>query len=501
MTENQLIYLIVFLAFIALLLTISIIISKKNKSGEDFLMGGRSLSSILLIGTTLATLVGTGSSMGAVQYAYENGWAGALYGVGGAIGLFALLILFTDVRKLNLMTFSEELSYYFGASKIIKGTTSILLYFASIGWLGAHIMGGSLYLSYITGLSPTMSKLIVALGFALLTIIGGYLSVVVTDTIQAFILFFGFIILTILSISKIGGISEMHANMPSDTTSFLGIDHIGLIPAISLAVSIAIGVVATPSYRQRIYSAKSVSSVRKSFLITGILFAIFSFFPAIAGMSAHILNTDIDPGFSFPYLATEVFPIWIGSIVLISGLSATISSGSSDYIVAITILLRDVYQIFTGKMPQKENIIRYSRISLVITIVIAFGLVLFTDNIIEFIESFISTVLAGIFVASLLGKYWPRANWQGGLASMISGSTISIIIMNIGPLLDYFGDPIIPAIVGSLIFGVIVTLITPEGVRSKEESLQILNEERSLMDEGTETNEKTDANGTEIKFN
>src|SRR5699024_11260400 len=112
------------------------------------------------------------------------------------------------------------------------------------------------------------------------------------------------------------------------------------------------------------------------FLITGMLFARFSFFPAIAGMSAHALDAGIEAGFSFPYLATEVFPIWIGAIILISGLSATISSGSSDYIVAITILLRDVYQVFTGKLPQKENMIRYSRISLVITIVIAFGLVL-----------------------------------------------------------------------------------------------------------------------------
>ncbi|MBY7141763.1 sodium:solute symporter family protein [Virgibacillus sp. NKC19-3] len=486
MTSEQIVYLIVFLVFIALLLTTSIIISKKNKSGEDFLMGGRGISSFLIIGTTLATLVGTGSSMGAVQYAYENGWAGALYGIGGAVGIFALAFLFTDVRKLRFMTFSEELSYYFGASKIIKGATSVLLYFASIGWLGAHILGGSLYLSYITGLNPTTSKLLVALGFALLTIIGGYLSVVVTDTIQAFILFFGFIILTILSIVKIGGLSEIHASMPTDTTSFLGIDHVGVFPAVSLAVSIAIGVLATPSYRQRIYSAKSASSVKKSFLITGVLFAIFSFFPAIAGMSAHVLNADIEAGFSFPYLATEVFPLWIGAIILISGLSATISSGSSDYIVAITILLRDVYQLVTGKTPSKENVIRYSRISLVVTIVIAFGLVLLTSNIIEFIESFISTVLAGLFVASLLGKYWPRANWQGGLASMISGSIISIIILSIEPLIDYFGNPVIPSMIGALVFGVIVTLITPEKVRSKEESLRILDEERAMMDVGTE---------------
>ena len=77
---NPIVYLAVFLVFIGLMLVIGILVSRHIKSGEDFLMGGRGLSSFLLIGTTVATLVGTGSSMGAVQYAFTNGWAGALSG-------------------------------------------------------------------------------------------------------------------------------------------------------------------------------------------------------------------------------------------------------------------------------------------------------------------------------------------------------------------------------------------------------------------------------------
>lgn len=73
-------------------------------------------------------------------------------------------------------------------------------------------------------------------------------------------------------------------------------------------------------------------------------------------MSAHILNPDIDAGYAFPFLVTEVFPLWIGAIILISGLSATMSSGSSDYITAVTILLRDVYQVFTGKVPEDHDL-------------------------------------------------------------------------------------------------------------------------------------------------
>lgn len=146
-----------------------------------------------------------------------------MYGVGGAIGVFLLLLLFSDVRKYNFMTFSEELSFYYGANRLVKGVTSILLYIASIGWLGAHILGGSYYLSWITGLDPIMSRVIVALAFAIFTIIGGYMAVVYTDVFQAVILFGGFIMLAVLSVNMIGGMGEVSNQVSVEMTSFLGL--------------------------------------------------------------------------------------------------------------------------------------------------------------------------------------------------------------------------------------------------------------------------------------
>jgi len=82
MIENQFMYLLFFLVFLLLMILIGFWVARKVETGEDFLMGGRGLSAFLLIGTTVATAVGTGSSMGAVQTAYEQGWAGAFFGIG-----------------------------------------------------------------------------------------------------------------------------------------------------------------------------------------------------------------------------------------------------------------------------------------------------------------------------------------------------------------------------------------------------------------------------------
>src|SRR5699024_11354056 len=135
--------------------------------------------------------------------------------------------------------------------------------------------------------------------------------------------------------------------------------------------------------------------------ITGLFIAIFSVFPAIVGISAHILNPELEAGFAFPYLATEVFPIWVGAIVLVAGLSATMSSGSSDFIAAVAILLRDIFQMVTGRLPPKSKMVLYSRISLVVTLCLALFFTLFTNNIITYISNFISTVMSGLFIAAL----------------------------------------------------------------------------------------------------
>ncbi|MCV5655959.1 sodium:solute symporter family protein, partial [Escherichia coli] len=86
--------------------------------------------------------------------------------------------------------------------------------------------------------------------------------------------------------------------------SFLAIDKLGLITAVSLAVVIGVGVLATPSFRQRIYSGKDVSTIRRSFVASGVLYLFFSIIPAVIGMAAHAIDPELNnANFAFPYIA------------------------------------------------------------------------------------------------------------------------------------------------------------------------------------------------------
>jgi len=120
--------------FLVLMLGLSVWVARRTEGGEDFLLAGRGLRTPLLLGTTLATLVGTGSSLGAVGFAYSSGWAGLLYGIGGAAGVFGLLWLFADARDHGFWTFPEEISFYYGANAALKNVVAVVLFVAEIGW-------------------------------------------------------------------------------------------------------------------------------------------------------------------------------------------------------------------------------------------------------------------------------------------------------------------------------------------------------------------------------
>lgn len=191
-----------------------------------------------------------------------------------------------------------------------------------------------------------------------------------------------------------------------------------------------------------------------------------------------------EPAYAFPFLAVSVLPLSIGIIVLVAGLSATMSSASSDAVAAVTILLRDLSGPFAERIASTWNVITNSRIGLALIIALALLLALLSNDIIEYITSMISTVMSGLFVCALLGKYWPRFNRFGALAALLAGMAISLAVISNQAWYSLLGNPILPAVFGSLIAGVFVALLTPPSAISPTDAQKILEQQRTWIESG-----------------
>lgn len=481
---HQTLFLVGFLCYIIIMIAVGYFSSRGKNNGENFLTGGKNLSFFLVFATIGATMIGTGSSMGATSNGFRFGWGGSIYGIGAALGIISML-LFVPIRKKEFITMSEEAQFYYGGSKIIRSVMGVMMFIVEIIWLGNHMNGGAKYLAYVLDRDPNdiFCKAITVIAFAVYVFIGGYLAVVWTDAIQFCIIAFGFTVITFKAIPLAGGFETIRATYEaagnSGAMGFYGLGSYGVLAAITLIFSTYMGVIGTPTHRTRIYTSATESTARKAFLSSGITIFIFSVIPSIIGMSAYTIAsenhaTEIlkNADYAFTYMVTTALGPVLGLFFLIAGLSATMSSGDSDAISGVTILLTDVYPTVTGKNIEEKDYKRYSRIALIVTLALAFLATLYAKDVIGYINNVVGSLLPGLGVCMFMGRLWKRATWQGGLGCIFSGVLFGILYLGIAPFQAYiqsiFAGPAIPATLLALIVGIILSLCTPANTLSEE---------------------------------
>ena len=447
--------------------------SRGRSGGENFVTGGRDMDVFLIFCTLGATIIGTGSTIGAISDGFEHAWGGALFGTGSAIGLL-LLSTFSGVREKGFITMSEEAQYYYGGKRVVRQVMGFTMFVAEVIWLGNHITGGATYLSFVFGIDPIWCKLITAFAFGAYVFIGGYVAVVKADVLQFCAIVLGFALIAWKAIPLAGGYGEIartftEAGKPG-AMSFYGLGSYGVMAGISLVLAMTMSVLGCPGNRTRIYTARDGHVARRAFLAQSAMMFGWSIITAIIGMSCFAIATRnghhlATPNHAFPYMATQVMSPAIGLMFLICGLSAAVSSGGSSSISGVTILLTDVYPSLTGRRIPQEKYAFVSRLALLAALALAFSITIFVTDMIAYIQKAVGAFLPGAAVAMIAGRFWRRATWQGALASVGCGSTLGVAIVFIPPFArwigDTFGGPAIPAIAVSAVGVIAGSLLSP----------------------------------------
>ena len=92
----------------------------------------------------------------------------------------------------------------------------------------------------------------------------------------------------------------------------------------------------------------------------------------------------------------------------------------------------------------------------------------------HYIHKMISMLMSGLFVCSILGRFWLRFNWQGAWR-LLSGMLVSNVVLIKADWLAYWGQPgCIPSVVGSFVSAVFVTLMTPASKISRQQALEMI---------------------------
>ena len=455
------------LIYIAGITAASIWWARRIKTTTDFLLGGRALPAFVVAGSTLATIIGTGATIGASGYAYQHGLAGCLYGLGQSSGIIFVGLAFAPMRRHRFMTLGEELAAYYGGNQIVYHFANITMFGSLVCWIAVQIMGAARYLGVLLDSPEAAAVILTGFAFAALTLIGGYVAVVYTDTIQCFILVIGFVALAALGVSSAGGWEGLQAKTPASYWSLLGTESVGWGSTIGIPLALALSYVSEPSFRHRIYSARSEAGAKWSMIIPGLIAAPFSLVIALLGMTAFAFNPSLESAdHALPWLALEVFPLWATGAVLVSGFAATFSSGNSDAASGAVFFVRHIYQLVAGKPPTRPLLV--SRLAIAAMIAGATVMAGSFGSIVDFVVVFVSVLGSGLGVVILLGRFWPAATWQGALAAILTGGLVSCLIEFLPSQKALWDQPILPATLAALLAHIAVSRLTPSAKASVE---------------------------------
>jgi SSS family solute:Na+ symporter len=392
--------------------------SKKISSSEDFILAGKSLGPVVLMGTLLATWVGSGSVTGGQNsLAYSFGiWPALMSTLPSLIGIATIFLISSKIKHYGKYTVAEILEVKYG--KVASLLAALIIILAFVGIVSYQYQGLAYILNISLGIPVGTGTIIAAVIIIFLAGIGGLMSVAPTDAFSAFLVIFGLIIALPIALSSGGGWSEITSNVPESHLSATGsLSFLQLMGYYIPTLFLLLG-------DQNIYQRMSSSMDDKSTKLgtAGWIIGLIIVTPVISILAfiSRSMFPDIEPGMALIAI-TSVLPVVIGGILIAALTAFIVTTGNSYLLSAATSVVYD----FVGKYLKKDiddhQRLVYTRVLIPILGIIAFMLTMYFPTVLS-VQMYAYTVYgAGITPALLAVFLFPKVTKPAGLASMASG--------------------------------------------------------------------------------
>jgi SSS family solute:Na+ symporter len=459
-------YLITILVYMLILFVFGLRITKRLKLKEDFLVAGRTLTAPVLVGTLLASWIGSGDIFSVSNLSYNHGYSSLIGSSGGWLGIIIVYFIAGRVRKFGQFTVPDILeARYNHWARIFATITTIIAYVTIVSY---QFRGGGWVLSTVTQgkLGEQEAILIVAVFVIIYTMLAGMLSVAYLDIFNGIIMIFGVFLAVPFIIKTAGGLQTIAANVTPRAHPFLG--NMSWLQAMGYFVPTFLLALGNSNMYQRFFSAKNEKEAKKSvigWVIGVILLGVTLQTLAVVGSSYFKGLETSDAGRIILIVAHQGVPVIVGCALMAAIVAVLISTANSFLLVPATNVVRDVYQRFINPDLPDKKMILLSRIVVVVLGAIAFALIRFFPTILEAAYAAYTVYGAGITPALIAVFFWKRATAAGGVSSILGGLSITVVWEIVNKIQGGlpFGIPTIyPALIGSLALLIIVSLSSPK---------------------------------------
>ena len=412
--------------------------ARKHENAEDYFLASRSLTWPLIGLSLFASNISSSSLIGMAASGYETGYSVFSYEWMAAVVLIIFAIFFLPFYlRSKIFTLPEFLEKRYDARS--RYYFSALTVLTNIGVdTAATLYAGALVVQLIfPNVELWHSILILAILSGLYTIAGGLKAVVYTDAIQAVLLLFGSVLITILAFIQIENWEAVKAVTPAQHFHIVQPYNDPFLPWPGLFTGVfLLGFYfwATNQFIvQRALGAKNIRHGQWGALFAGFLkVATPLFIMIIPGLMARVLYPDIEKSnYVFPMLMFDLLPKGLLGLVLAGLIAAMMSSIDSALNSASTLVTMDFYK----KMRPETTSEQLMWIGRGVTFVFMLAAAAWAPQIDKFptlwqyLQSALSYIVPPIVALFFAGLFWKRANASGAMAGIVIGIFAAVFFL------------------------------------------------------------------------
>ena len=460
-------YLITIIVYLAFLFVFGLRIARRRlKEKDDFLVAGRSLTAPILVGTLLASWIGSGDIFSVSDLSYHHGYSSLIGSAGGWVGIIIVFFIAGRVRRFGQFTVPDilEARYNYWA-RILATATTIIAYVTIVSY---QFRGGGWVLNIITEgkISEKQGIMIVAAFVIVYTLLAGMLSVAYLDIFNGLIMITGVFLAIPFLINQVGGMDYITANVTSRAHPFLG--NMDWIQAMGYFIPTLLLALGNGNMYQRFFSAKNEKEARKSvvgWVIGVIILGIGMQSLAVIGSSYFKGLAQADAGKIIVLVAHKGVPVAVGCLLMAAIVAIIISTANGFLLVPATNVVRDIYQRFINPNLSDKKTILLSRGIVIILGLIAYSLISFYPRVLDAAYAAYTVYGAGLTPALMAVFFWKRATVKGGILSIVGGMATTLIWEILNKAIGHFplGLPsVYPALMVSITLLIVVSLMTPK---------------------------------------
>ena len=412
---------------------IGIVASKKVMGSRDeYWVAGRRIGTVVNSMAIMAALASGGSIIGVMGLAYSQGIPATLALFAGAVLGFPLasILVAKPLRNFGKYTITDFLSYRY-PHVIVRYLVPILIVAAFTIYIVAQLKAAGITAEALLGIPYDVSLTLATVVFIIYVSFGGMIAITWTDVIQGMLMLIVVVGTALVLIWRIGSPFEIMSQATAVAPALGQVVNRPVSSYLGYFLIWATAIPVIPHIVMRVYTAKDAESARLSLNLAMLAYSVMILTAVLVIVPVGRIDFPglQDPDQLFLRVMEMQFPPVIRGIAVAAVLAAVMSTTDALLLACSSAIAHDILGGFLrGRASERTlSLVRIGS-TWVIGIVALFWAFSPPELISQFYTAGVGVLSSSLFVPTVAGLWWKKANLVGGVGAVASGAVVYVLV-------------------------------------------------------------------------